>query len=88
MLKVRGSYIDNNTVIILSDYAKNGSLHSLLHSKQKSLLNDISAKKELNRDLKYEIACQISLAIQFLHKQNPAMIHGNLTSNNVLVILS
>ena len=86
MLKVRGSYIENNTVVILTDYAENGSLHSLLRSKSKSLLSDGLAKRELDEDLKYKIAYQISLALDFLHKQNPPMIHGNLTSNNVLVM--
>ena len=85
MLKVRGSYIDNNTVVILTDYAENGSLHSFLHSKSKSIL-DTPEKIELNEDFKYKIAYQISLGLDFLHKQNPPMVHGNLTSSNVLVI--
>jgi len=60
--------------------AENGSLHHLLHGFQKD-------KTQLNMKLKLKIAQQICTAMHFLHSQGPPIIHGHLTTHNIMVIV-
>lgn len=98
--KFKGYYISTNSdsLIFFFDYYQNGSLNSLLHqSKQNKLdssdkdlsslsLNESRNKITLNMsyEFKLKLIYQIATALNFLHKNEPPVIHGHLTPNNIL----
>jgi serine/threonine protein kinase len=78
--RVRGYFVSGSEINILLVREENGSLFQLLHKK------DNNKGSQINLKLKYKIAKEIATGMHFLHSQETPIVHGHLTSQNILVI--
>jgi serine/threonine protein kinase len=71
-----GTMLEDNNLCIVTEYCKGGTLFDLLHK-----------KKNINLpwNLRLRILIDISKAMNFLHTNNPQIIHSDLKSLNILM---
>lgn len=69
-------YGHNKNKLIVVEYMPNGSLHELLHSK---------TVRPPGWTARIRFAVQIAKAVRFLHSSEPAVIHRDIKSSNVLI---
>lgn len=74
-----GYSIEKNTIALIYKKYHNGSLYCLLHKDERNLMNRIDLQ------LKIKISINIATIMKDLHERSPAIIHGHLTSNNILL---
>ncbi|XP_038666701.1 interleukin-1 receptor-associated kinase-like 2 isoform X1 [Scyliorhinus canicula] len=77
ILPLEGCCGENGVYCLIYRYMSNGSLESKLQCKNPA--DAISWNKRIN------IAVGIARAIQFLHRNNVPLIHGNIKSSNILL---
>ena len=71
-----GTMLENDNLCIVTEYCKGGTLFDLLHK-----------KKNINLpwNFRLRILIDISKAMNFLHTNNPQIIHSDLKSLNILM---
>ena len=71
-----GTMLEDNNLCIVTEYCKGGTLFDLLHK-----------KKNINLpwNLRLRILIDISKGMNFLHTNNPQIIHSDLKSLNILM---
>ena len=74
---LRGFSIYNHELYLIFEDYSNGSLNSLIHRNNEK--NGI-----LSFQFKIKLASQIAESMKALHELNPSIIHGHLTSKNIL----
>ncbi|KAJ4717378.1 Kinase family protein [Melia azedarach] len=67
---------DNSNKLLVIEFMPNGSLHELLHS-------GVGTPPPWPK--RVEIAMQIAKAVQFLHENDPGIIHRDIKSSNILL---
>ena len=68
--------IENNNLCIVTEYCKGGTLFDLLYKKKNI---------EIPWNIRLKILIDISKAMNFLHTNNPQIIHYDLKSLNILM---
>ena len=71
-----GTMVEDNNLCIVTEYCEGGTLYDLLYKKKNI---------EIPLNLKLNILIQISKALNFLHQNEPPIIHRDLKSLNVLL---
>ena len=71
-----GTMIENNNLCIVTEYCKGGTLFDLLYKKKNI---------EIPWNIRLKILIDISKAMNFLHTNNPQIIHYDLKSLNILM---
>ena len=71
-----GTMIENNNLCIVTEYCKGGTLFDLLHKKKNI---------DIPWNIRLKILIDISKAMNFLHTNNPQIIHYDLKSLNILM---
>ena len=71
-----GTMIENNNLCIVTEYCKGGTLFDLLYKKKHI---------DISWNLRLRILIDISKAMNFLHTNNPQIIHNDLKSLNILL---
>ena len=71
-----GTMIENNNLCIVTEYCKGGTLFDLLYKKKHI---------DIPWNLRLRILIDISKAMNFLHTNNPQIIHNDLKSLNILL---
>ncbi|KAJ3679029.1 hypothetical protein LUZ60_017040 [Juncus effusus] len=74
---LQGYCMDQAHYALVYDYARNGSLHDALFSKN---------REPLSWKLRLRIALGVASALEYMHEiSSPAVAHGNLKASNVLL---
>ena len=71
-----GTMIENNNLCIITEYCKGGTLYDLLYKKKHI---------DIPWNLRLRILIDISKGMNFLHTNNPQIIHYDLKSLNILL---
>ena len=71
-----GTMLEDNNLCIVTEYCKGGTLFDLLHKKKNI---------DLPWNFRLRILIDISKAMNFLHTNNPQIIHSDLKSLNILM---
>eukprot|EP00930_Biecheleria_cincta_P026382 TRINITY_DN18600_c0_g1_i1.p1 TRINITY_DN18600_c0_g1~~TRINITY_DN18600_c0_g1_i1.p1 ORF type:complete len:735 (+),score=91.77 TRINITY_DN18600_c0_g1_i1:136-2205(+) len=78
LVRFIGACLEMPHLCLVTEYMPGGSLHHFLHVKKKSLPLDHACN----------ICAQIADGVQYLHSQNPKIVHRDLKSLNVVLDLS
>lgn len=68
-------FVRNPHFCIITEYMARGSLYDIIHNPQ----------VRLNNQLVKKVAESVALAMSYLHSQQPAIVHKDLKSHNILV---
>lgn len=75
-LGTSNQHLKRNNNLLVMEFMPNGSLHDLLHHSDKN--------PPMTWSKRVEIAIQIARAVEFLHENQPLVIHRDIKSANVL----
>ncbi|PKA61435.1 putative inactive receptor kinase [Apostasia shenzhenica] len=79
VVPLRAYYYSREEKLLVYDYIRGGSLHSLLHGSRSS------SRAALTLESRISIALSAASAIAFMHSTSPNFSHGNIKSSNILV---
>lgn len=75
-----GYSIEDNKIALIYQHLAHGSLHSLVHTEKKD-----DPFQKMDFQMKMKIAFNVAKALQRLHHNDPPIIHGHLTPNNIIL---
>jgi len=64
--------------VLVSEYLPGGTLADLI--------NDKSNRSKLSWPILIRIAHDVALAVQYLHSQTPQLVHGDLRTDNIMIV--
>ncbi|KAJ8646759.1 hypothetical protein MRB53_008507 [Persea americana] len=82
LVPLRAYYFSKDEKLLVHDYMPMGSLSALLHG------NRGGGRTPLNWETRSSIALSAARGIEYLHRQGPAISHGNIKSSNILLTKS
>ncbi|KAG7594445.1 Serine-threonine/tyrosine-protein kinase catalytic domain [Arabidopsis thaliana x Arabidopsis arenosa] len=85
VVALMGYCVDGPLRVLAYEFAPNGTLHDVLHG-QKGVKGEVQRGPVLRWQQRVKIALGAARGLEYLHeKANPQVIHGDITSSNVLL---
>ncbi|CAL9218083.1 unnamed protein product [Arabidopsis halleri] len=86
VVALMGYCVDGPLRVLAYEFAPNGTLHDVLHAGQKGVKGELQRGPVLRWQQRVKIALGAARGLEYLHeKANPQVIHGDITSSNVLL---